>query len=428
MIFRASDRIRSRRLKKKTSDLRIRIDSMETERTRTYDVVLFGATGFTGAITAKYLASVASKRENVKWAIAGRNAAKLTRLRNELKIHHRFLPDVIVADSKDASSLRNMTAKTKVVATTVGPYIKFGPPLVDACVKTRTHYVDLTGEYPFVRDMIDKYHTEATIAGVKIVHCCGYDCIPVDLAVMIAIEALPVPPASAFALFTKINGAASGGTLASVKAISKWAKIHPQQVNDPYILAPGLSASLRADSKWSEVEGVRYNRDFGTIEVPYFMAVVDNRVVRRSLALRRQKLSFDESMSVGAVARAALFALLHPLSFYRSGRQPGEGPSENIRRDGSFSFEVLVKGETPGEASRVKVTGIGDPGYAATSVMLAESALCLAFDDSPALNRPEGGGVLTPSVAMGWALVRRLRRTGHFTFEASVEMPPVSRI
>lgn len=401
-------------------------------RKRKYDVIVYGATGFTGALTARYLASVMrTSKEDISWAIAGRNERKLMHLRSELghNKHQSSFPDVVVADSKDELSLQRMTAQAKVVASTVGPYIEYGAPLVAACVKTRTHYVDLTGEYPFVREMIDKHHVEATEKSVKIVHCCGYDCIPVDLAVMIAIDALPAPPASAFALFTKMNGSASGGTLASVKGISKWAKAHPQEVEDPYILAPDLSPSHRADSKWSEVRGLRFNRDFGTLEIPYFMAVVDNRVVRRSLALRRQQCGFDEAMSIGAVAKGALFALLHPVSFLRAGRpKPGEGPSEDIRRDGSFSFEVLVKGTRPGETSRVRMTGLGDPGYAATSVMLAESALCLAFDEDPTLQRPEGGGVLTPSVAMGYALVRRLRRTGHFSFQTTVEMPPVSRI
>ena len=330
------------------------------------------------------------------------------------------------ADSSDYDSLLMMAQSCRVVASTVGPYLKYGRDLVKACVEAKTHYCDLTGEFPFVREMIDKYHDRCSQSGVKIVCCAGFDCIPVDLCTMLAIEALPCEAESAFALFTSCNGSASGGTLDSIKGIREWAKsTSKSDMEDPYFLAPNASANLKVDKKWTQMNGVRFNKEFMTLTVPHIMALVDNRVVRRSIALRNQRVSFDEAMSFGGVARMAAFTLLHLPDIVGTGRpKAGSGPSEAIRRDGSFSLSVVAKGAVPGQEARVHMQGIGDPGYAATAVMLSETALCLAMDD----NTEYGGGVLTPSTACGKNLAKRLSATGHFRFQTAVSMPPVPRL
>jgi len=300
--------------------------------------------------------------------------------------------------------------------------MKYGSELVAACVDTGTHYCDLTGEWAFIRDQIDKHHVAAKAKGVKIVHCCGFDCVPVDLGTMLVTEGLPVPAASVRILCTKMNGGASGGTLDSAAGIVRWGKdpVNKDKVRDPYVLAPGTPSDLRVDSKWTTKHSFGREADFGTYSLPYFMAATDNRLVRRSLVHRGQATSFDEAMSVGAVARVSGFALMHLPSFVWNPRpKAGEGPSESVRRNGSFEFELVARG-AHSEECRYVVSGQGDPGYLATSVMLAESALCLALDVNPSLGRPDDAGVLTPSTAMGKALVARLERTGRFQFRQTL--------
>jgi len=392
---------------------------MASTHGRNYDVVIFGATGFTGALTAEYLAKV-TPAAGVRWAIAGRSEEKLREAARKLGDPAGM--GVIVADTGDAAALRAMTGQCAAVATTVGPYTKYGSELVAACVDTGTHYCDLTGEFPFVRDMIDKHHEAAKAKGVKIVHCCGFDCVPVDVGTMLVTEGLPVPAASVRILCTKMNGGASGGTLDSAAEIEHWGKdaANKEKVRDPYVLAPDTPAHLRVDSKWTTKHKFGREPDFGTYSIPYFMAVTDNRLVRRSLVHRGQATSFDEAMSIGAIARLSGFVLTHLPSFASNPRpKAGEGPTDSVRRDGSFEFELVARGAKD-EECRLAVTGQGDPGYLGTSVILAECALCLALDADPSLGRPEDAGVLTPSTAMGKALVARLEQTGRFQFRQTL--------
>ena len=176
---------------------------------RAYDVCLYGATGFTGKLVAKYL----SQKTDLKWAIAGRSAEKLAAIKDDLGAPSGM--DVVVADSSNYESLLSMAKSCKVVASTVGPFMKYGEPLVKACVEAKTGYVDITGEFPFIREMIDKYHAKAVENRVKIITCCGYDCIPVDLGTYLVTKDLPQVE-SVRSLCTRCNGGASGGTLASV--------------------------------------------------------------------------------------------------------------------------------------------------------------------------------------------------------------------
>lgn len=392
---------------------------------RPYDVVVFGSTGFTGELTARYFSSSPTSK-NIRWAVAGRNREKLNAVVRRIVSSGGSRPDgILVANSRDAASLADMARQTKVVASTVGPYMKYGRELVRACVENDTHYCDLTGEFPFVRSMIDEHHREARLRGVKIVHCAGFDCVPVDLCVMMAIDALPTDATEAFAMFSKVNGAASGGTLDSVSCIQKWARdpSHRSDVEDPYYLAPNVSSENRVDKVWTQQRGLSYSRDFNTLCVPHIMAVVDNRVVRRSIALRNQSVKFDEAMSLGAVLRMSWFGFTHFADFYGMGRpKAGDGPSKRVREDGSFRLQVLAKDDAGGR-SLVEMEGEHDPGYLGTSILLAETAMCLVEERGG-----KNGGVLTPSTACGMALVRRLAATGHFRFSAKVQLPPRSHL
>ncbi|CAK0890965.1 unnamed protein product [Prorocentrum cordatum] len=386
---------------------------------RQYDIVLFGATGFTGRLAARYLATAARAAE-ARWAVAGRSERRLSDLLRSLGEPAGV--GAIVADAADGASLRAMARQCRVLATAAGPYASIGLELVAACVESSTHYVDITGEPNFVRESIDRHHAAAAASGVKVVHCCGLDCIPVDLAVMLAIEGLSGPPRTVRALCTRMNTWASGGSFDSAAEVLRWMRdpSNAARATDPYLLAPVAAASLRVDSKWTGKVGLGFDRAFGAVSVPYVMAFVDNRVVRRSLVLRGQAASYDEAMSAGAIARFCAFAACHAPSLLRRLRpRAGEGPSASVRRDGSFEFHVLAR-SADGQEHRVVVSGLGDPGYRATAAMLAESALCLALrggrGDEEAASC--SGGVLTPSVAMGSALVRRLEGTGLFTFRA----------
>ena len=321
------------------------------------------------------------------------------------------------------------------MATTVGPYLKHGSGLVEACVATRTHYADLTGEAPFIYEMIRAHHTAAQEAGVKVVTCCGFDCVPCDLGVMVATRALRERhgdgdgdggrAVAVKLLATSCLGGASGGTMDSIGEVGRWARRRPgraAELADPYFLAPGLApgSALRADTANTSKKGLGWDGDWGTLTVPWMMTPIDNALVRRSAVLRGDAHTYDEAMSLGAVARVAWFVGTHWGSFFDGWATPrrpraGEGPTPEVIRDGSFAMRVLARGGG-GAVAEVEVTGQGDPGYGATSALLAESALCLARGGGGGGGAGPAGGVLTPSTAMGTALVDRLEATGRFRF------------
>jgi len=281
----------------------VREASQPAPAARRYDVIVFGATGFTGLLTAQYYARRQKSRpETFTWAIAGRSLQKM----NNLEGIPSSVPR-IVANSNDQASLEAMTRQTKVVATTVGPYIKYGAKLVAACIATGTHYCDLTGEFVWVRDMIKKHHQAAQAARCKIVFCCGFDCVPVDLGTYMASTLLPSgPPTRVRALATRVNGAASGGTLASAELIKERLKADAAAgiPDDPYMLAhdivgePANGALPHHDLRVDTADlsagqtSVRWDSDWGTITIPYVMAFIDCRVIRRSICLRGEKTSY----------------------------------------------------------------------------------------------------------------------------------------
>ncbi|MEN0068515.1 MAG: saccharopine dehydrogenase NADP-binding domain-containing protein [Myxococcota bacterium] len=391
---------------------------------RPYDVVVFGATGFTGRLVADYLAN-RHPVPGLTWAIAGRNGAKLEKVAAELGIDG--IPQ-IVADSADRESLDALTRQTKVVCTTVGPYAKYGAPLVASCVAQGTHYVDLTGEPQFIRRMIDEHHEAAAENGTRIVHCCGFDSIPSDLGVFnlqqAAIDRLGAPFDEVEAVVLGASGGFSGGTAASMIEMMEEAtdKSVRRVLGDPYSLAGGKRGPDQGEQR-----GARYSEALGAWTGPFIMATVNEKVVRRSNAILDDRYGagfrYGESMRTGAglQGRIAANALAGGLTAAVVGlavpplRQlaqsqllpaPGEGPTPKQIAEGFFKFRMFGRYDDRPERAQITVTGTRDPGYGATSCMLAQSAVTLAKEPNLPL-----GGVLTPASAMGASLTERLQAT-----------------
>jgi short subunit dehydrogenase-like uncharacterized protein len=380
------------------------------DQTREYDVVLFGATGFTGGLTAEYLARAADPQ--TRWALAGRNMAKLEAVRERLGDGHADLA-LVTADVTDPASLRAIAESAKVVITTVGPYIHYGEPLVAACAAAGTDYVDLTGEPEFVDLMWLRYHEQAERTGARIVHCCGFDSIPHDLGVLYTVNQLPEGVALKVEGFVRAGGTFSGGTYHS--AVHVMARLRQGR----QVAAQRKRLEPRPDDR--RIRGLtalpHHDETAGGWVLP--APTIDPQVVLRSArALERygpefsyghyivaKRLAMLGGLTAGAGTLIALAQLSPTRNLLLKFRDPGDGPSPE-QRDKAW-FKVTFKATTQsGQRVVTEVRG-GDPGYGETSKMLAESALCLAHDDLPQLS-----GQLTTAVAMGQALIDRLQRAG----------------
>jgi short subunit dehydrogenase-like uncharacterized protein len=381
------------------------------------DIVVFGATGFVGQLVAGYLAGHAP--EHVKIALAGRSKAKLEQARATLGRAAADWP-LIVADSGDAASLDALAKDAKVVATTVGPYRKDGLKLVDACIANGADYLDLTGEILFAHESLTR-HGEAQSRKVRIVHSCGFDSIPSDLGVFLLHQAIGDLQDTTLVV-AAMKGGFSGGTLASMKGQIDEAsadKAVRKIVFDPYALG-GDGPATR------DLRKVVRHKQLGWIG-PFVMATYNTRIVRRSHALNHYGPDFTyrevqryKDPATALAFTAGLGALAGGLAFGPTRKvldkvlpDPGEGPGEKARREGFFRMEI----HTPG--ARATVAAQGDPGYAATAVMMGESALTLALDRD---RLPKHTGVLTPATALGTPLVERLRNAG-MTLEVDVNNP-----
>jgi short subunit dehydrogenase-like uncharacterized protein len=369
---------------------------------REHDIVIFGATGFTGALTAEYLAGHA---DGLRWALAGRNRAKLEALSQRLGVDVPLLH----ADVNDERSLRSVAEAARVVITTVGPYVTYGEPLVAACAAAGTDYVDLTGEPEFVDRMYVRHHAEAVKSGARIVHACGFDSIPHDLGVLFTVEQLPEGVPLDVRGFVRAGGKPSGGTFHS--AMTAFTRVRQTQQ------AHKERRDMESRENGRRVRLVaKPHRELGYWAVP--MPTIDPQVIARSArALDRYGPDFSYGhyagvkrlpIALGGVAGvASLFAAAQvpPVRKALLGRlSPGDGPSEADREKGWF--KVRFVGEGGGKRVVTMVSG-GDPGYSETAKMLAQSALCLAQDDLP----PTAGQVTT-AVAMGDALIARLQGAG----------------
>ncbi|WP_238993223.1 saccharopine dehydrogenase family protein [Nocardioides caldifontis] len=379
---------------------------------RPYDIVLFGATGFTGALTAEYLARNAP--EECRWALAGRNPQKLDAAREQLAEIDPRLADlpVLVADVNDADSLRAVARAARVVITTVGPYLEHGEPLVAACAAAGTDYVDLTGEPEFVDRMYVEHHATALTSGARIVHACGFDSIPHDLGVLYTVKQLPAGVPLKVRGVVRAAGMASGGTFAS--ALGQFGR--PRQVRQAAL--DRKQVEPRPEGRKARAVAGRPGKDpdLGYWVLP--LPTVDPFVVKRSAAAREdygpeftyshyagfKQLPFAAGAAVltgGLVASAQL----PPLRRLLQDRLPqGEGPSKEKRERSWFTVDVV--GEGGGVKVHTRVSG-GDPGYEETARMLAESALCLAFDENPVT-----AGQVTTAQAMGENLLDRLMKSG----------------
>ncbi|WP_067599349.1 saccharopine dehydrogenase family protein [Nocardiopsis listeri] len=379
---------------------------------RGYDIVLFGATGYTGALTAEYLAENAPRE--LRWALAGRNIDKLEAVRAELAEidPDRPTPDLLLADVDDTASIRTLAASAQVVITTVGPYAEYGEPLVAACAAEGTDYVDLCGEPAFVDHMYVRHHATAQSTGARIVHACGFDSVPHDLGVLFTVGRLPEGVPLHVEGFVRAQGTASGGTLRSaVGAFSDPVGLIAAARDRRAVEDQPKDRRVRVDR--SGIPRTRLARGW-TLPLP---SLDPQMVARSAAALERYGPDFSYghygafrhlSSAVGAVGGAAGMMAAAQVPALRerllSLRSPGEGPSEEQLAGGWFTVHFVGSGG--GRRVHTLVSG-GEPGYAATSGMLAESALCLWRDELPTTS-----GQVTPAAAMGEALIERLPRAG----------------
>jgi short subunit dehydrogenase-like uncharacterized protein len=408
------------------------MNAQASPRVRDLDVVIYGATGFVGVLVAAHLAAHAPAGTRI--ALAGRSPARLEELRARLGVDW----PVIVADAADASALDTMAAAAHVVLTTVGPYAKYGRVLAHACASAGTDYVDLTGEVLFARASIDENHELARSTGARIVHSCGFDSIPSDLGVHVLHARVAADDAGELTdttlVVTSLRGGVSGGTIDSLRHqldVVKKDRGLRRLAASPYSLspAPAEEPDLGRQDDLAAPRAAEVDPALRGSLAPFVMAPYNTRVVRRSNALRGfaygRSFRYREAMSMGgsplspvlaAMTKVGLGALalglsLPPTRFVldRILPKPGEGPDEKARREGHFTVDVFTK-TTTGARYKARVRAKGDPGYAATAVMLGESALALVHDRAALPASP--GGVLTPATGIGDALVARLRAAG----------------
>lgn len=402
---------------------------------RAYDLVIYGATGFVGELIAAYVAEHAPA--GLRVGIAGRSRSKLEAVRSRLPAAAREW-SLIEADSEDAGSLTALAESTRVLFTTVGPYVKYGLPVVEACARAGTHYGDLTGEVSFVRDAIDRCDALAKASGARIVHACGYDSVPSDLAVLLLHRAAEADDAGALTdvqLVATAKGGVSGGTVDSMRGQLDGARSDPalkSLAGDPYALSPDRAAEPSTDQPADYGPVSRSTNGLWT--APFVMAAGNTRIVRRSNALQGwaygRSLSYGEVMGIssgpaGAVVariiavglKVFMGAMAVPVTRRLLDRllpAPGKGPSREAQQTGWFRSTVTARTEG-GRRYQATVKAPGDPGYAATAVMAGETALALALDDE---RLPPVSGSLTPATALGDVLVERLRAAGH-TYEVT---------
>ena len=378
---------------------------------RSFDLVLFGATGFTGRLTAEYLARAASgaRPKPLSWAIAGRNSAKLKRLAEDLAALGGAKPACLEAAVDDPASLHRLAAATRVLLTTVGPYDLYGDGVVEAAVREGCHYLDITGEPAFVARTLERWHEPARQQGLKIVSCCGFDSIPHDLGAWLTVRQLPAGEPIAVDAFVRMEGKFSGGTWQS--ALNAFGQMRSSLVG---------KVEAAAGRK---VRGVQQRPHFEIRLAEWVapMPTIDPWIVLRSAAALPEygpEFRYSHNLCVGSfwslskllagVGSVVALAQLGPTRRWLQSLQPsGEGPSPERRA--RSHFEVLFFGKARGGATAHVVVAGGDPGYTETSKMLAESALCLVGDEA---GLPRTAGVLTPAVAFGDLLVERLRRAG----------------
>ena len=396
--------------------------------TKELDLIIWGATGFTGQLVSKYLYKKYSKTD-LKWGIAGRNKGKVSDVAKQLNID---VDKIFIADCNDIESLIKLTSRTKVICTTVGPYAKLGTNLIEACIKTNTNYCDITGETQWIRKMIDKYHSKAKENKIKIINSCGFDSIPSDMGVFYSQKKF-FEKTGKYA--NKINmrvagakGGISGGTYNSLSNVLEEARVDKEvrkTLINPYGLNP-IDKQTGRDK--ADLQSVVFDKVSNSWIAPFVMAGINTKIVRRSHALIDFKygadFSYDEATlsGIGFFGQVKGYLSLVPifLATRKKGSliknivdyvlpKSGEGPSEKTRISGYYNLRFYLIHQNKTYLS--KVIGDMDPGYGSTSKMLAESAVCLTLDKTP-----ETYGILTPSVGLGEPLLKRLQENAGLTF------------
>jgi len=384
-----------------------------------FDIIIYGATGFTGQLCVKYLSENAT---DIKWGIAGRNKKKLQKVLSDLSID----VSIFIADSDDQEALDQITNKTKVILTTAGPFHRYGSKLVKSCVKNSSHYVDITGESFWIREMIDKHHDEASSKGVRIIPACGYDSLPSDLGSYFVRKKVK-GPIKRIESFHAGQGGVSGGTTET--GFSMGDLNLDKKMNDPFVLNPAESISKEQRAKSSDMIGIKYNKTIKAWTGPFIMAIMNTRVVRRSATLlderqegyslyfTYQEHAFYKKLSTtflvsfmtllfGFIIKTPLRKIVRPLL-----PKPGEGPSEETMNNGFFDSLFSAQLED-GSVETYRVHGKGDPGYRVTSKFVCESALTLIKESDSLPGGKDYGGILTPSTGLGDPLIKRLSDNG----------------
>lgn len=385
---------------------------------RDFDIIVYGATGFTGRLVAEYLVQTYAGPDAPRWAMAGRSLSKLQEVRDEIGAPADI--PLLTANSDDPASLKALCERTAVMLTTVGPYQLYGSDLVAACAGTGTAYVDLCGEPAWMRHMIDAHHETARRTGARILFSCGFDSIPFDLGVLTLQDAARMkygrPAPRVKCRVRKMVGTFSGGTAASLKATLAAAARDPSilgLLTNPFSLTPGFQGPSQPRGLLPD-----YDKTIEAWVAPFIMAPINTKNVHRTNFLLGEAYGadfvYDEMIvaGLGDIGKAAAEAIakINPLASDK-GPKPGEGPSKEERDNGYY--DILFIGEMP-DGTRIDsvVTGDRDPGYGSTSKMIAETALCLVRDVAGE------GGIWTPGALLGEVLVKRLEAKAGLTFRA----------
>ena len=383
------------------------------------DIIIYGATGFTGQLCVKYFQSLETP---TKWAIAGRNQEKLRKVAEE----NLAEVEILIADSDDEVALDNLTLRAKVILSTAGPFHRYGSKLVASCVKNNTHYVDITGENFWVKGLIENHHEEAARKGVRIIPSCGFDSIPSDLGTFFAAKSLG-KPIKRIESFHSYEGGASGGTLETMFSMGELDL--GDDLTNPFLLNPEDSYSNEQKQLSGDRVGISKKPEIKAWSGPFIMATANTRVVRRSealLALRQESYgsnftyqehayhkSWLSAVSSLLLTGLSVLVLLSPLKRLVKPflPKPGEGPSEAVQENGWFDCKFIAESED-GTKSVFNMHGKGDPGYKVTSKLVSECALCLIEDIEELPGGRGYGGVLTSASGLGHSLISRLTKAG----------------
>ena len=384
---------------------------------REFDLVVFGASGYTGKLVAEYIQNEYGRNQTLKWALAGRNKDKLAGIKEDLNLESDLT--ILKVDSNDQESLDAMTSAAKCILTTVGPYQLYGSNLVESCAKNGTDYVDLTGEPGWMYEMINEHKETAKKSGARIVFSCGFDSIPFDLGVYFVQQAVRdkfgKPAQHVRGRVKAMNGEFSGGTIASLGATMATLKEKPELIKvlaNPFSLTEGFEGPTQLDDS-----KVLLDEKLNMWVAPFVMAPINTKNIHRSNALLGHEYGedfcYDEMMIAGEGEEGKQIADAMTSANPMGGEnvpQPGEGPSQESREQGNYDVQFFA--DIDEGCIEARVTGDMDPGYGSTSKMITESAMCLIYDCNDL-----SGGIYTPAPAMGNKLIKRLIEKAGLTFE-----------